>query len=255
MCIWEKPSKQPREVSKNKVVSRVRVEHGLGPAPNFDLANVYHQPVNDVNAFVLSGGKSTRMGEDKAFLQLGGETLLERALRLAKSVAGDVKIVGDPSKFGRYGTVVADIYPDRGPLGGIHAALVQARTDFNLIIAVDTPFVEKRFLNFLISEALSSNAVVTVPRNGGFLHPLCAIYRREFATVAEKALIRGQNRIDTLFTSVQTKVIEEEEMARKGFASDMFRNVNTPKEWADAQAWFGEQASADKLSSEKEQIR
>ncbi len=219
----------------------------MGSEPNSYLATVYHQRVNNVAAFVLAGGKSTRMGQDKAFLQLGEETLLERAQKLVKCVTEDVRIVGDPSKFGRFGSVVADIYPDRGPLGGIHAALVQTRADFNLIIAVDTPFIEARFLDFLISEARSSNVVVTVPRTGGFLHPLCAIYRREFATVSEKALIRGQNRIDTLFASVQTRVIEEEEMVRGGFSSDMFRNVNTVKEWADARAQFKENEADTRL--------
>lgn len=227
----------------------------MGPAPNFDLATVYYQRVNDVSAFVLAGGQSTRMGQDKAFLRLGGETLLERAKALAKSITEDVRIVGDPSKFGRYGSVVADIYPDRGPLGGIHAALVQTPTDFNLIIAVDTPFIEQRFFDFLISEARNANSVVTVPRTGGHLHPLSAIYRREFATVAEKALIREQNKIDTLFANVQTRVIEEEEMARERFSSDMFRNVNTVNDWADAQAWFNQKEKADELFSEKERSK
>jgi molybdenum cofactor guanylyltransferase len=227
----------------------------LGPGPNSDLATVYHQRVNDVAAFVLAGGKSTRMGQDKAFLQLGEKTLLDRALALAKSLTQDVRIVGDPSKFGRYGSVITDIYPDRGPLGGIHAALVQTPTDFNLIIAVDTPFIEKRFLDFLISEARSGDVVVTVPRTGGYLHPLCAIYRREFATVSEKALIRGQNRIDTLFASVQTRVIEEEEIVTGGFASDMFRNVNTVNEWVDAQAWFKQNENAAELYLENKRTQ
>ncbi len=176
------------------------------------------------------------MGQDKAFLQLGGETLLERAQKVIKCVSEDVRIVGDPAKFGAYGVVVQDMYPDRGPLGGIHAALVQTRTEFNLIMAVDMPFVEARFLDFLISEARGREAVVTVPRTGGYLHPLCGIYRREFAAVSEKALIRGQNKIDTLFAGLQTRVIEEEEIVGRGFNAEMFRNVNTPDDWMDVQA-------------------
>lgn len=213
---------------------------------------MYHQRVNDLTAFVLAGGKSTRMGRDKALLKFSEETLLERAQKLAKSVTEDVSIVGDPARFGAYGPAVEDIYPDRGPLGGIHAALVQTRTNFNLIIAVDTPFIEKRFLDFLISEARSRDAVVTLPRTQGHFHPLCAVYRTEFAAVSEKALILGQNKIDTLFASVPTRVIEEEEIACMGFASDMFRNVNTPEDWADAQAWLKQRDKATELYLENE---
>lgn len=195
------------------------------------------------------------MGQDKAFLRLGGETLLERTEKLAKSVSEEVRIVGDPAKFGIYGVVVPDMYPDRGPLGGIHAALVQTRTEFNLIMAVDTPFIESRFLDFIISAARSSKAVVMVPRTGGYLHPLCGIYRREFAAVSEKALIREQNKIDTLFASVQTKVIEEEEMADMGFSAEMFRNVNTPDDWTDVQACFKQHEKTHELYLKNERTQ
>ncbi|HEV7220648.1 MAG TPA: molybdenum cofactor guanylyltransferase [Terriglobales bacterium] len=222
---------------------------------NLDSDTVYYQRVNDVYAFVLAGGKSTRMGQDKAFLRLGGETLLERAQKLAKSVTENVRIVGDPAKFSVYGVVVPDMYPDRGPLGGIHAALVQTRTEFNLIMAVDTPFIEARFLDFIVSQARGGGAVVTVPRTGGYLHPLCGIYRREFAAVSEKALIREQNKIDRLFAGVQTRVIEEEEMAGMGFGAEMLRNVNTPDDWTDVQAWFKQYEKTDELYSKNERTQ
>lgn len=216
---------------------------------------MYHQRVDDVTAFVLAGGNSKRMGQDKALLRLCGETLLERARRLAKSVTEDVRIVGDPAKFGAYGPVVEDIYPRRGPLGGIHAALMQTQTDLNLVLAVDTPFMEERFLDFLVSEARTGNAVVTVPRAGKYLHPLCAVYRREFVTASERALIRGQNKIDALFATVPTTVVEEEEMIRLGFRSEMFRNLNTPEEWQTAQASLRERENAGQIQSETKRTK
>ncbi|MGH9512848.1 MAG: molybdenum cofactor guanylyltransferase [Terriglobales bacterium] len=193
---------------------------------------MYDQRVNDLTAFVLAGGKSTRMGRDKAFLKLGNEMLVDRALSVARSVTENVWIVGDPAKFGAYGSVLEDIYPGRGPLGGIHAALIHSQAEFNLMIAVDTPFLETRFLEFLVEEAHRSSAMATVPRTGGHYHSVCAVYRREFAAVCEEALIREQNRIDALFANV--RVISEEEIARLGFNPDMFRNLNTPEEWEQA---------------------
>jgi molybdopterin-guanine dinucleotide biosynthesis protein A len=196
---------------------------------------VYHQRVDDITAFILAGGKSSRMGEDKAFLRLGDETLLSRALNLARSLTPNVRIVGETAKFSKLGPVVEDLYPERGPLGGIHAALLSTPTALNLIMAIDTPFIETRFLEFLISEARCSGAMVTVPRSEAHIHSLCAVYRKEFSAMAEQSLILGQNRIDVLFSSVKTRVIEDVDLQRLGFSVEMFHNLNTREEWREAE--------------------
>jgi len=74
------------------------------------------------------------------------------------------------------------------------------------------------------------DAIVVVPRCEGSRQPLCAIYRREFAAAAEDALRAGRYRIDSLFESVRTRVIEQAELEKAGFASNIFRNLNTPEE-------------------------
>jgi molybdopterin-guanine dinucleotide biosynthesis protein A len=191
-----------------------------------------------VSAFVLAGGKSSRMGTDKALLQLGGQALIVHALALARSVTNDVKIVGDPEKFASFGNVVPDKYAERGPLGGIHAALLSSATDCNLILGVDLPFVEPRFLSFLVSEAETSGAVVTLPSTGGHMQTLCAVYRKEFLGPAEVALAAGRNRIDALFPAIRVRLINEQEVTAAGFNSSMFRNLNTPEEWEFARNEF-----------------
>jgi molybdopterin-guanine dinucleotide biosynthesis protein A len=201
---------------------------------------MYHRPmagtVPEVSAFILAGGKSTRMGADKAFLQLDGQTLLARALDLAHSITSDVRIVGAASKFSAFAPVVEDQFPDCGPLGGIHAALRSSSTESNVILAVDVPFVSKELLKYLIAGVSSSSAVVTVPWVAGRWQPLCAIYGREFADVAEDALRRGQYKIDALFDRVIVRVIEEDELATAGFSTGMFRNLNTKEELEQASA-------------------
>ena len=84
------------------------------------------------------------MGSDKAFLEFGGRTLLERAIETVGEVCGVVTIVGDAAKFASYGPVVADLYPGCGPLAGIHAALSAFFAELNLVMAVDMPFVSGR---------------------------------------------------------------------------------------------------------------
>jgi molybdopterin-guanine dinucleotide biosynthesis protein A len=181
-------------------------------------------------AFVLAGGKSTRMGADKALLELGDRTLLARALEVAGTVAEQVAIVGDPQRFLSYGRVVEDVYPERGPLGGIQAALAGQGGELNLMLAVDLPFVEPRFLQYLAAAAESA-AIVTVPRTEDGWQPLCAIYRREFGAIAEAALRQGKNKIDALYAQVVTRVIDEKELRRMGFSTGMFRNLNTPQDF------------------------
>jgi molybdopterin-guanine dinucleotide biosynthesis protein A len=190
--------------------------------------------VDDVTAFVLAGGKSIRMGKDKAFLEFKGRILLARALELAAGVAKDVRIVGDPSKFAAFGRVIEDIYCEHGPLGGIHAALKSSSTELNLIMAVDLPLVAPNFLKYLVSVARDANAVVTVPRASDGLQPLCAVYRRGFAEVAEQSLAQGKNKIDALFAAVETRILGQEELSGAGFSGRMFNNLNTPKEFQKA---------------------
>ena len=185
----------------------------------------------DVTVFVLAGGKSTRMGADKAFVRCGDEILLDRALKLARAVAVEVRIVGDTQKFGRFGCqVVEDVYRDRGPLGGIHAALNTSKSELNLVLAVDLPLMTAELLSYLISQARQAGAVITVPNIAGGVQPLCAIYRKEFASIAEESLKAGKNKIDPLFARVETRVIEEEEIMRAGFSAQIFKNMNTPED-------------------------
>jgi len=189
--------------------------------------------------FVLAGGKSSRMGggpgNDKAFLQFGGQTLLDRALEVMSTVCERVAIVGDPLKFTKYGSskdvsVVPDIFPGCGPLAGIHAALLHSSAELNLMLAVDMPFVSRELLAFLFATAEEGDAVVTVPRTTHGLQPLCAVYRRDFSTTAEQALRTGKYKIDAAFGGVSIRVIEEAELAAAGFSERSFFNVNTPQD-------------------------
>jgi molybdopterin-guanine dinucleotide biosynthesis protein A len=165
-------------------------------------------------------------------LSLEGRFLIEHAIHQAR-VADDVYIVGPKDKFSAYGRVVADIFPDAGPLGGIHAALKRTRTELNLIVPVDMPFLQRDFLRYMLDVALKNTATVTVPRSGGKLQPLCAVYRREFLEPAETALKAGQHKIDALFSSVETAFIDIEgaEIKERGFDAAMFDNINSPDDY------------------------
>jgi molybdopterin-guanine dinucleotide biosynthesis protein A len=205
-----------------------------------------------LTAFILAGGKSTRMGADKAFVELNGRTLLDRAIELAGGVADTVRLVGLRSRFAVYGDTVEDVFPERGPLGGIHAALTATTTELNLILAVDMPFVPADFLRYIVAEAERSAALVTVPCLSAGVEapsalvresrttqasaprsayqPLCAVYRRQFGALAEAALRAGHNKIDRLFAPEHTRVIDAAEIATLSFTASIFDNLNTREE-------------------------
>jgi molybdopterin-guanine dinucleotide biosynthesis protein A len=170
------------------------------------------------------------MGTDIAFLDFRGRTMLERALAVIGRASPSVAIVGDPAQYANYGPVVEDVYAGCGPLAGIHAALVHSSAELNLMLGVDLPFVTEDLLSYLFSAAEESAAVVTVPRTGRGLQPLCAVYRREFANVAAGALRAGRYKIDAAFGGLSIRIIEEGELEKAGFSERNFFNVNTPED-------------------------
>lgn len=210
-------------------------------------------PVNlkgQIAGFVLAGGKSTRMGKDKAVLTLRGRTLLEHALATLRLVTPEVFVLGPRELYGNCGAgVVEDIFPGCGPLAGIHAALSHSNTRFNLVIAVDTPFLSPEFLRYMAERAVSSGAAVTTPEIAGYRQPLCSVYARDFLPIADEALKRPGSRdsggnqakstdykIVPLFPRDRTLVISEADMAQFAFTPEMFDNLNTPEDLERARA-------------------
>jgi molybdopterin-guanine dinucleotide biosynthesis protein A len=198
-------------------------------------------PHSQLSGFVLAGGKSTRMGQDKAAITLNGFTLLEHALAALRQVCRDVAILGKRDLYGSLGPVYEDIFPGCGPLGGIHAALSHSQTPFNLIIAVDTPFLAPEFLSYLAERAMASGAVVTTPEIDDYAQPLCTVYSLDFHPIAEQALRSGNYKIVPLFPPDRTLVIKEAELRQFAFAADMFENLNTPDDLARARRRFSGQ--------------
>jgi molybdopterin-guanine dinucleotide biosynthesis protein A len=96
------------------------------------------------------------------------------------------------------------------------------------------PFVAFDFLKWMVGESSKTSAMVIIPKTTRGFEPLCAVYRRDFSDVAERALKEGRNKIDPLFAEVSTRIIESAELFRQGFSEEMFRNLNTPEDWQSA---------------------
>jgi len=172
------------------------------------------------------------MGADKALLSFGNRTLLERALQTAATVAVKTCIVGPRGRYSEFGEVIEDIYRDCGPLAGIHAALSFTTTDLNLILSVDMPLMTPKFLSWLVAQAERSPELIVVPEAAGGLQPLCATYRKAACAFAKQSLQKGDYKVDHLFSQVPTRILKEKEIVANGFSPEIFRNVNTPEEYA-----------------------
>ena len=195
------------------------------------LCCVYDRAMESTAGFVLAGGRSSRMGREKAYVDFQGMTLLGRALANVSAVTEHIAVVGPATRFsGEAAAVIEDRFPGAGPLAGSHAALAASTCELNLILAVDLPLVSPDMLRFLLSRAESTQAMVTVPRIAGGWQPLCAVYRRAFCTIAENALLAGRNKIDSLYRPEIVLALEETELAAAGFPAAMFRNMNRPED-------------------------
>lgn len=174
-------------------------------------------------AWVLVGGRSSRMGTDKALIDAGkGPLAVEIAALVAQSCAV-VSLVGDPVRYAGLGLpVVGDNFPGLGPLSGIEAALRAAKAEWNLIVACDMPFLEPGIFDLLFTEAADFDCAVPQHPDGR-LEPLCAVYHQRCHPTIEAALDKGIRKVtDALQALAVRYVVMASEAA--------FANWNTPQD-------------------------
>lgn len=145
-----------------------------------------------MNGFILAGGRSTRMGRDKALLLYVGRPLIAHAVALLKAAGLAPHIVGPRPDLTNYAPVMEDLHPGCGPLGGIEAALTKSSSDWNVFIPVDLPLLPQIFLNYLQERAAITGASATIPTLAGRSQPLCAVYHRSLLPGIAQALEAGE---------------------------------------------------------------
>jgi molybdenum cofactor guanylyltransferase len=193
-----------------------------------------------VEGFILAGGESSRMGRDKALLELDGMPLIVRAARLLESIVGAPTVVGYREEFCVLGLrTIADDAPGAGPLGGIATALRAARAPWSLVVACDLPYVTQAWLKFLTGRAAASQADVVMPMNERGAEPLCAVYNKSAERAIREALARGTRKITDALAGARIEAIEPREW--KAFDSEgvLFKNMNSPGDYEESKARLG----------------
>ncbi|HEU5020716.1 MAG TPA: molybdenum cofactor guanylyltransferase [Bryobacteraceae bacterium] len=188
-------------------------------------------PKSDRAAWILVGGRSTRMGADKAHALSAGRALALRVADRAASVCNSISVVGDPALYSDLGLpVIPDTRPGLGPLAAIEAALLATSVDENLILACDMPALAPAVLE----ELFEAGGDIAIPRHEtGEIEPLCAVYRRGALPAISEALdsgIRGVTEALRRFAPPDARVRAEVRYVRVADPA-AFANLNTPEDW------------------------
>src|SRR6185369_14662477 len=184
-----------------------------------------------MEAFILAGGASRRMGTDKSQLLIERQTFTERIAETLLPVADSVTLVGG---LGANLPRVADVYPQWGALGGLHAALAACKAEWAIIVACDLPFVTAELFSFLAAKRLDHDAVVAIQEDGR-PQPLAALYRVDPCLQRATELIEaGRRRPLDLLEAVNTCWVQFEELTNLDQSERFFVNINTPSDYDEA---------------------
>lgn len=204
------------------------------------------------NAIILAGGKSSRMGTNKAVLPLGGQPVIERIVGQLQKVTGDISISCGHS--GAYAyldlPLLQDIFPGCGPLAGLHAGLAASPHPWNLVVSCDMPFVNAALFQYLAKQAqeleeqsgekCGKRIEAVIPNVNGRVHPLLAMYHRSVLPGLERTLHEGSLKVNHWTSELAVRYITGEELSRaSGLPPELAAfNMNRPEEYQAAQLYL-----------------
>lgn len=196
-----------------------------------------HIPKDEITGIILAGGKSSRMGKDKALSDFRGKPLISYAIETLKPLCGNLIISANQTleKYETFGlSVISDEIKNVGPMGGILTCLEHAKTQHNLIISCDTPFVGTELFKHLLNEI--ENFQVVVPSHETFLiEPLNGYYNTNVIGEMEKSIRDGNYKMMDFFKKVRFKSVEINETL-SFFKERLFLNINTLKDMDQAKS-------------------
>ncbi|MDK2821402.1 MAG: molybdenum cofactor guanylyltransferase [Clostridia bacterium] len=186
-------------------------------------------------AIVLTGGKSSRMGTNKALLSIGQEPMLKSIVDRLKPLFSEVIVAtNDPELYENLEVyTVKDIIPGKGPLSGIHAGLINSPYWYNFVVACDMPFLVPEFIEFLFKQAGGYDVVV--PYRGihlgrKYLEPLHAVYSKGCINAIEECLKKGEYQAYAFYSQVKVKYLDVNKLSGSINLNKSLFNVNTPKD-------------------------
>lgn len=183
---------------------------------------------SDVAGVILAGGKSSRYGRNKSFVEVEGIPLIQRVIDVLEDIFQEIIIItNSPERYSHLGLpMYEDIIKGLGPIGGIYTGLMRMGPERGLFVACDMPFLNRSLIIHMVKSIDNFNAIV--PRMGWKIEALHSIYSKSCIPHIRALIDKGQYQIMRLFDMVETRFIEQDEIER--FDPDLrsFININYP---------------------------
>ncbi|WP_103079466.1 molybdenum cofactor guanylyltransferase [Petrotoga miotherma] len=179
-----------------------------------------------MNALLLSGGKSSRFGTNKAMETINGKPLIEQIVQGLKNVFEKVYIIGNVKEYTFLQGVFfcEDIIPNKGPLGGLLTGLICSDSEYNFLTACDMPFLTREFFEFV--KLQKKDYDLLVPAYNSYLEPLAAVYSKKCLPFISDSLKRNQLKLKSFFPQVNVRIIKETVIREIGEPEKLFFNIN-----------------------------
>jgi molybdopterin-guanine dinucleotide biosynthesis protein A len=216
---------------------------------------------SDVNGYVLAGGKSSRMGRDKALLELAGKPLVLHAVEKLRLVCAEVHLLGNRPELKVYAPLVHDLHEGCGPLGGVEAALAHSSRTWNLFMAVDMPFLPAAFLDSWIRKIVGrESARVALFTVDGMPQPALCLLHKEIEPFVSDAIQRAEFKLFPLLVGAAKTLAERQNTDLDAVLLNLPWSVEaaafdgevwTPTEaqWAARHLWFANLNTPEEFSA------
>jgi len=175
----------------------------------------------ELTAIILAGGKSTRMGEDKGLMLFNGKPMIQYVIDAVKPLVNDIIIISNKKSYEKFGyPVYEDLIKEKGPLAGIYTGLKYSKTDKNLVLSCDVPFVSSELIQLLIGNC--TDVDVVIPEKEERTHQLIGIYNKKCIELFEKELEQNQRKLKLAIEKLNYKVLDANQ-----FEAKIFNNINS----------------------------
>ena len=196
----------------------------------------------DITGIVLAGGRSRRMGFNKAEAEMHGESMLVRMIDKLKEITPTILVSSGTVSYPNISLPqISDQYPQCGPLGGIYSVLKASNTSLNLVVSCDIPLVSIALLEHIVEEAKKSNALITLPVDqDGQLQMMCAVYHKDVLPMLQQQIDAQAFKMKSLVDLVATKYIKISS-EHPFYQENAFMNVNNPTNLEEARKLWSKQ--------------
>jgi molybdopterin-guanine dinucleotide biosynthesis protein A len=188
-----------------------------------------------ITGVILAGGKSSRMGQNKALMSLGGHRLIDRVVHVLRDIFADLLLVtNSPDIYADLEVpMVSDVFPEKGSLGGIYSAVVHAPALYCFVVACDMPFLQPSVIRYLVEQMVDNDVVI--PDVHGEMQPLHAIYSKACLAPMRQRLDANRLKIIGFLSAVRVRIVSTGEMLALDPQLYTFQNLNTPEEFQAAE--------------------